>query len=60
MKLIGARVGGLGSFTFTQAGLFFRTDVRLSYGGLKYQSEGSGTKDRVPDWILEARVVAVA
>jgi len=57
MKLIGLRAGGLGSFTFTQAGLFFRTDVRLSYGGLKYQSEGSGTKDRVPDAIFEPRFV---
>jgi opacity protein-like surface antigen len=55
MKLIGSRVGRLGSFTFTRAGLFFRTDVRLSYGELKYQSEGSGTKDRVPDAIFEPR-----
>jgi len=43
MKLIGPRVGRFGSFTFTRAGLFFRTDVRLSYGELKYQSERSGT-----------------
>jgi hypothetical protein len=57
MKLIGPRVGGFGSFTFTQAGLFFRTDVRLSYGELKYQSGISGTKDRVADFIFEPRFV---
>jgi len=57
MKLIGPRVGRFGSFTFTRAGLFFRTDVRLSYGELKYQSERSGTQDRVPDSIFEPRFV---
>jgi opacity protein-like surface antigen len=57
MKLIGPRVGGFGSFTFTQAGLFFRTDVGLSYGELKYQSGISGTKARIPDFIFEPRFV---
>jgi len=35
--------------------MFLRIDGRLSYGSLKY--EGSGTKDSIPDWILETRTV---
>jgi hypothetical protein len=57
MKLIGPRVGGVGSFTFAAAGLFFRTDSRFSYGQLKYRSPVSGTLNRVPDFILEPRFV---
>ena len=56
-KLIGARGGVLGAYTFTRAnGMFFRVDGRGSYGRLKYQ--GSGTQDSVPDLIIEARGVA--
>ncbi|HEY6721530.1 MAG TPA: hypothetical protein VI363_07835, partial [Burkholderiales bacterium] len=44
--------------TFTSAaGAFSRIEVRESYGQLKYESP-TGTQDRVPDWILEARVLA--
>ncbi len=56
-KLSGNRVGIVAVGTaVSAAGVFSRFDFRESYGRLKY--EGSGTKDRVPDWILEARVVA--
>jgi len=56
-KLSGNRMGIVAAGTaVSTAGVFSRFDFRQSYGRLKY--EGSGTKDRVPDWILEARVVA--
>ena len=56
-KLSGNRTGIVAAGTaVSAAGVFSRFDFRQSYGRLKY--EGSGTKDRVPDWILEARVVA--
>jgi len=56
-KLSGNRAGIVAAGTaVSAAGVFSRFDFRGSYGRLKY--EGSGTKDRVPDWILEARVVA--
>ena len=56
-KLIGARGGVLGAYTFTRANrMFFRVDARGSYGSLKYQ--GSGTQDSVPDLIIETRGVA--
>jgi hypothetical protein len=56
-KLSGNRVGIVAAGTaVSAAGVFSRLEFRESYGRLKY--EGSGTKDRVPDWILEARVVA--
>src|SRR3981189_2275810 len=53
MNLIGPRIGAVGSFTFAQVGLFFRAEVRGSYGRLKYQ--GTGTQDNVPDSIFETR-----
>ncbi len=54
-KLIGNRGGVVGAYTFPQRWnrVFFRIDGRGSYGALKYQ--GSGTKDSVPDVIVEAR-----
>ena len=56
-KLSGNRAGIVAAGTaVSAAGVFSRFDFRGSYGRLKY--EGSGTNDRVPDWILEARVVA--
>jgi len=56
-KFIGTRGGIVGAYTFTRAnGMFFRVDGRESYGALKY--EGSGTRDSVPDLIVEARGVA--
>jgi len=56
-KLSGNRAGIVVTGTaVSTAGVFSRFDFRESYGRLKY--EGSGTKDGVPDWILEARVVA--
>jgi len=59
MKLSGARGGILGAYTFANARrVFSRIDVRDSYGRLKYESNGSGTQNDVPDNILEARVVA--
>ena len=61
MKLSGARGGVLGAYTFTDARrLFSRIDVRDSYGRLKYESNGSGNQDKVPDNILEGRAVAGA
>jgi hypothetical protein len=57
MKLIGPRVGGVGSFTFAQGDLFFRTDARVSYSQLQYQSTKTGTLERVPDFTFEPRFV---
>ncbi|MGB7541793.1 MAG: hypothetical protein WA373_08625 [Burkholderiales bacterium] len=55
-KLSGARGGPAGVYTYDHAGQwFFRADGRYSYGKLRY--EGSGTKDSVPDSILEIRGV---
>ncbi len=55
-KLIGLRAGGVGAFTLTQGGAFFKADGRLSLGSLNYQ--GSGTRSNIPDLIFEVRVVA--
>jgi hypothetical protein len=58
-KLSGNRVSLVAARTFTNAaGVFSRIDYRESYGRLKYESAGSGTQDRVPDWIFELRAVA--
>src|SRR5713101_6786101 len=57
-KLIGLRTGGVGAFTFTQGGAFFKADGRISLGSLNYQ--GSGTRSNIPDYIFEARFVAGA
>jgi hypothetical protein len=55
-KIWGPRVGATAAYTFTSARhWFFKVDGRLAYGSLKY--EGSGTKDSVPDSILETRAV---
>jgi hypothetical protein len=57
-KFIGNRGGIVGAYTFPSRWnrVFFRVDGRGSYGALKYQ--GSGTKDSVPDLIVETRGVA--
>jgi hypothetical protein len=58
-KLSGDRVGIVAARTFTNAaGVFSRIDYRESYGRLKYESNGTGSQDRVPDWIFEVRGVA--
>ena len=55
-KIWGPRVGVTGAYTYTGAGhWFFKIDGRSAYGSLNY--EGSGTKNSVPDWILETRAV---
>jgi len=59
MKLIGNRGGILGAYTFTNPRhVFSKIDVRESYSRLKYQSNGTGTLNDVPDFIVEARAVA--
>ena len=56
VKIWGPRVGVTGAYTYTGASHWFlKVDGRYSYGSLKY--EGSGTKDSVPDSILETRGV---
>ena len=54
-KLIGPRVGGVGSYTLAKAGLLLKAEARGSFGSLKYQ--GSGTQDNVPDSIVELRLL---
>jgi hypothetical protein len=55
-KLTGSRGGAVGAYTFKRADhVYVRIDGRNSYGALKY--EGSGTRDNIPDWIIEARAV---
>jgi len=56
VKIWGPRIGPAGTYTYHHAGSWFlRGDARYSYGELRYQ--GSGTKDRIPDSILEGRGV---
>jgi len=58
-QLTGNHAGIVVARNFTSAeGVFSRIDFRGSYGRLKYESPASGTQDRVPDWISEARAVA--
>jgi hypothetical protein len=58
MNLKGNRGGAVGAYTFTDARrVYSRIDLRASYGKLKYESQGTGTMDDVPDWIIEARAV---
>ncbi|MGH8700422.1 MAG: hypothetical protein ACREVR_04490 [Burkholderiales bacterium] len=58
MKLTGDRIGAVGAYTFTSPDrVYSRIDLRASYGKLKYESQGTGTMDHVPDWIVEARAV---
>jgi hypothetical protein len=55
VKVRGSRIGLAGARTYTAGTWFFKGDARYSYGELQYQ--GSGTKDQVPDSILEVRGV---
>jgi hypothetical protein len=58
MELTGGRIGGVGAYTFTFSNrMYTRIDMRISYGLLEYDSVNSGTKEDVPDFITEARVV---
>ena len=58
VKIWGRRVGVTGAYTYTSASRwFFKIDGRYAYGSLKYESSGTGTKDSVPDSILETRGV---
>jgi hypothetical protein len=55
-KIWGGIVGLTAAYTYTGAGhWFFKADGRYAFGSLKY--EGSGTKDSVPDSILETRAL---
>jgi len=57
MWLKGERVGAAASYTFaSERRTYSRFEVRWSYGELEY--EGSGTLQGVPDYVLEARVLA--
>ena len=57
-KLTGERGGVVGAYTFTSPNrVYNRIDGRVSYGGLDYESQGTGTSSDVPDWIAEARAV---
>jgi hypothetical protein len=59
MKLDGPRVGAVGAYNFTSPSLWYsRIDGRVSYGRLDYESVGTGTSSDIPDWTIEARVVA--
>jgi len=61
LKLSGARGGIVGAYTFTNARhLFSRIEVRDSYGRLKYESGSAGSQSKVPDNILEGRILAGA
>lgn len=54
MRLWGPRVGIAGAYTaVAENRVFFRLEGRYSYGELTY--EATGTKDSVPDSILEVR-----
>jgi hypothetical protein len=58
-KLTGNRLGLVATRTWTdESGLFGKIDFRESYGRLKYESNGTGTIDKVPDMILELRALA--
>ena len=58
MKLEGERPGFVGAYTHTNPNrVYWRFDLRLSYGLLEYESVGTGTMDDVPDWIGEVRAV---
>jgi hypothetical protein len=58
MNLKGNQVGAVGAYTFTSPNrVYSRIDLRAAYGKLKYESQGTGTLDDVPDWIVEARAV---
>ncbi|HZE11074.1 MAG TPA: hypothetical protein VE034_05785 [Burkholderiales bacterium] len=55
-KVSGNRLGFDGAGTLTSGPLFGRFEARVSYGSLDYK--GSGTSTAVPDWTLEARLLA--
>lgn len=58
MKLEGGRTGFVGAYTLANPNrVYWRFDLRTSYGLLKYESAGTGSMDDVPDWIAEVRAV---
>ena len=58
INLKGNRGGAVGAYTFANPShMYNRIDGRVSYGSLKYTSNGTGTLDNVPDWIFEVRGV---
>jgi hypothetical protein len=58
-ELQGNRIGLVAARTWTDdSGLFGKIDYRESYGSLKYTSNGTGSKDSVPDLIFELRALA--
>ena len=58
MKLEGERTSFVGAYTHTNPSrVYWRFDLRLSYGLLEYESVGTGTIADVPDWISEVRAV---
>lgn len=58
MSLKGNQAGAVGAYTSTDARrVFSRIDLRAAYGKLKYESQGTGAMDDVPNWIVEARAV---
>lgn len=58
-KDTGSRYGLLASYAWTgKEGWLGKIDFRESYGQLKYESNGTGSKDKVPDMLLELRVLA--
>jgi hypothetical protein len=58
MKLEGGRTGFVGAYTLANPNrVYWRFDLRTSYGLLEYESAGSGSKDDIPDWIAEVRAV---
>ena len=57
IRLSGNRLSGIAALTFAgESPVFGKIDLRTSFGRLLY--EGSGTKNNVPDLILETRAVA--
>jgi hypothetical protein len=55
-EFTGGRAGVVGAYTFKPSNrMFIKVDGRGSYGELEYR--GSGTRDSVPDLIVEARGV---
>jgi hypothetical protein len=57
--LEGNRLGIVADRTWTNdSGLFGKLDYRTSYGRLKYDSNGTGSKDQIPDLVFELRALA--
>lgn len=54
----GLLYGGNAAYNYTfDNGFFFQPDVRFSYGHANYKSNGSGSMKKVPNWLVEPRVV---